>query len=137
MRVIVESPFAGGWQNVLYARQCVLDSLSRGESPYASHLLYAQKGMLDDKLPDQRRRGIAAADGWLEVADFVAVYCDRGITTGMLFGVIKGARLNKPFRLRWIQPHAREIVIDACDQDPRTIADRLSVHERDREAMGV
>src|SRR3974390_817055 len=136
MRVIIESPFAGGWQNVLYARQCVLDSLSRGESPYASHLLYAQKGMLDDRNSEERRRGIVAADGWLEVADYVAVYCDRGVTTGMLFGVIKGARLNKPFRLRWLHPQ-KEIVIDACDQDPRTIADRLSVHERDREAVGV
>ena len=129
MRVIVESPFAGGWQNVLYARQCVLDSLSRGESPYASHLLYAQKGMLDDKDPDQRRRGIAAADGWLAVADYVAVYCDRGVTTGMLLGVIKGARLNKPIHLRWLLPQTREVIVDAFDQDSRVIADRLAQAE--------
>ena len=36
---------------------------------------YTQKGMLDDKDPDQRKRGIAAAN-WLaqEVIDLVAVY---------------------------------------------------------------
>ena len=112
MRVIIESPFAGGWQNVLYSRQCVLDSLSRGESPYASHLLYTQKGMLDDRVPEQRKLGIAAANGWLEVADLVAVYCDRGITTGMLIGVIKGASLGKSFALRWIQSNQREIRIN-------------------------
>lgn len=112
MRVIIESPFAGGWANVLYSRQCVLDSLSRGESPYASHLLYTQKGMLDDKDPEQRKRGIAAANGWLEVADLVAVYCDRGITTGMMLGVIKGARLGKPFRFRWIQSNRPEMEVE-------------------------
>lgn len=104
MRVIIESPFAGGWKNVLYSRQCVLDSLSRGESPYASHLLYTQKGMLDDKDPDQRRRGIAAADGWLEVSDYIAVYADEGITRGMAIGIVKAARLGKPVHLRWIRP---------------------------------
>src|SRR5215471_14951877 len=118
MRVIIESPFAGGWQNVLYARQCVLDSLSRGESPYASHLLYTQKGMLDDKNPTERKRGIAAADGWLEVADYVAVYMDRGITEGMLHGVIKGARMGKTVKLRWLQSNRAE-VIDEGDQDAR------------------
>lgn len=102
MRVIVESPFAGGWKNVLYSRQCVLNSLDRGESPYASHLLYTQKGMLDDRDPKQRERGMAAANGWLEVADIVAVYCDNGITTGMAKGLVSAARKGKPIHLRWL-----------------------------------
>ena len=102
MRVIVESPFAGGWKNVLYSRRCVLDCLNRDESPYASHLLYTQKGMLDDTKPDERRKGIAAADGWLAVADRVVVYCDLGITRGMVIGIVKAARLGKPIQLRWI-----------------------------------
>lgn len=113
MRVIIESPFAGGWKNVLYSRQCVLDSLSRGESPYASHLLYTQKGMLDDKNPEERKRGMAAADGWLEVADIVAVYCDNGITLGMVEGIVKAARLIgpvKPIHLRWLS-NKKEIVL--------------------------
>ena len=112
MRVIVESPFAGGWKNVLYSRQCVLDSLSVVESPYASHLLYPEEDMLDDKDPDQRKRGIAAANGWLEVADLVAVYADNGITTGMVIGIVKAARLAKPIHLRWLDPKKETILED-------------------------
>lgn len=112
MRVIVESPFAGGWKNVLYSRRCVLDSLSRGESPYASHLLYTQKGMLNDKDAEQRRLGIAAADGWLEVADYVAVYCDFGVTRGMVIGIYKAARLGKPLKLRWLDEARPEEVLE-------------------------
>lgn len=41
--VILESPYAGNIEkNVAYARACVRDSLSRGEAPIASHLLYTQ-----------------------------------------------------------------------------------------------
>jgi hypothetical protein len=111
MRVIIESPFAGGHKNVLYSRRCVLDSLARDESPYASHLLYTQKGMLDDQIPEQRRRGIAAADGWLEVADHIAVYCDLGITRGMTIGIVKAARLQKPVHLRWIDTTRPEEIL--------------------------
>ena len=137
MRVIIESPFAGGWKNVVYGRQCVLDSLGRGESPYASHLLYAQRGMLDDKDAEQRRRGIAAADGWLEVADYVAVYCDLGITEGMLVGVIKAARMGKPVRMRWIQNEYREVSLDESNQNPRTGPVEDGLHVRGRETMDL
>jgi hypothetical protein len=112
MRVIVESPFRGGWKNVLYSRRCVMDSLSRGESPYASHLLYAQRGMLDDKDQDQRMRGIEAANVWLEVCDFIAVYGDLGVSTGMLFGIVKAAHLNKPIHLRWIDEKRQEVIVE-------------------------
>ena len=112
MRVIVESPFAGGWKNVLYSRRAVLDSLSRGESPYASHLLYTQKGMLNDQDPEQRKLGIGAADAWLTVADFVAVYCDLGITRGMVIGIVKAARLGKPVRLRWLDEQRDEEILE-------------------------
>ena len=108
MRVVVESPFAGGWKNVLYSRECIRDCLDRGESPFASHLLYTQKGILDDSVPDERRRGIEAANGWLEVADYVAVYMDLGVTRGMLIGVAKAARLAKPIHLRWLRDKTRD-----------------------------
>lgn len=110
-RVIIESPFAGGFKNVVYSRRCLHDSLDRGESPYASHLLYTQKGVLDDKVPDERRRGIAAADGWLEVCDYVAVYCDLGVSSGMARGMVKAARLNKPVHLRWIDEQRAEEIL--------------------------
>ncbi len=111
MRVIIESPFAGGWKHVLYARECVLDSLSRDESPYASHLLYTQKGLLNDTVPEERKRGIAAADSWLEVADCIAVYCDNGITRGMVIGIVKAAKLGKPIHLRWLREKRDEEVL--------------------------
>lgn len=115
MRVIVESPFAGGFANVKYSRECIRDCLDRGESPFASHLLYTQKGILDDKIPDERRRGIAAANGWLDVADYVVVYMDLGVTRGMLVGVAKASKLNKPIKLRWLRERRDEETINESD----------------------
>lgn len=112
MRVIVESPFAGAFANVRYSRECIRDCLDRGESPFASHLLYTQKGILDDKIPDERRRGIAAANGWLEVADYVAVYMDLGVTRGMLIGVAKASRIGKPIHMRWLRNNKPEETIE-------------------------
>jgi hypothetical protein len=112
MRVIVESPFAGGFNNVKYSRQCIRDCLDRGESPFASHLLYTQKGILDDSIIEERRKGIDAAIGWLEVADYVAVYMDLGVTTGMVYGITRAAKLGKPIKLRWIRDGVREQVIE-------------------------
>lgn len=103
MRVIVESPYAGGFANVKYARECIRDCLDRGESPFASHLLYTQKGVLDDSIKEERRKGIDAAIGWLEVADHVAVYMDLGVTEGMIFGIVRAAKAAKPVRLRWLR----------------------------------
>lgn len=41
--VIIESPFAGEVEeNIKYARQCLRDSILRGEVPFVSHLLYTQ-----------------------------------------------------------------------------------------------
>jgi hypothetical protein len=113
MRVIVESPFAGGFSNVKYSRECLRDCLSRGESPFASHLLYAQKGVLDDKLANERKLGMDAALGWLEVADYVSVYMDLGITQGMVVGLVRAAKLGKPIHLRWIRSDTKkEVVIE-------------------------
>lgn len=112
MRVIVESPFAGGFANVKYARECVRDCISRGESPFASHLLYTQKGLLDDKVPTERQMGIDAALGWLEVADYTVVYMDFGITPGMVVGLVRAVKLGKPIKLRWIRETREEQVIE-------------------------
>lgn len=92
LRVIIESPFAapteeGRRDNVDYARRCVKHSLMLGEAPIASHLLYTQLGILDDTNPDERMMGITAGLEWRAVAQLVAVYADRGVTTGMHFGI--------------------------------------------------
>lgn len=60
-RVIIESPYAGDVElNAQYARECLRDSLTRGEAPIASHLLYTQPGVLDDAVPRERALGIEA-----------------------------------------------------------------------------
>ena len=86
-RVIIESPYAGRdvEANVRYARRCLKDSLDRGESPFASHLLYTQ--VLDDNYKHERQLGMQRAFAWYANADYVAVYTDRGISNGMRAGM--------------------------------------------------
>lgn len=87
-RTIVESPFSGDVEaNIDYARACIRDSLLRGESPIASHLLYTQEGILDDSDPLERAHGINAGHAWMHVCDAVVVYADRGISKGMEAGI--------------------------------------------------
>lgn len=87
-RVILESPFAGDVEaNIEYARACVRDSLSRGEAPIASHLLYTQPGILNDDVPHEREWGINAGLAWGGVAEATVVYTDRGISRGMEYGI--------------------------------------------------
>jgi hypothetical protein len=86
IRVAIESPcnaptHDGIEDNLRYARRCMLDSLRRGEAPYASHLLYTQ--VLDDLDADERRQGMRAGATWTEHAEIVAVYADRGVSSGM------------------------------------------------------
>lgn len=89
-RVIIESPFRGDTpedaaRKLDYARECVADSIRRGENPYASHLFFPQ--VLSDALPNERALGIALGLEWAAVADFVAVYADLGISDGMRQGI--------------------------------------------------
>lgn len=68
-------------RNSKYARRALLDSLERGEAPYASHLLYTQ--VLSDADPEQRQHGLEAGWAWQSVVDAVVVYTDWGISAGM------------------------------------------------------
>lgn len=112
MRVIVESPFAGGFANVKYSRECIRDCIDRGESPFASHLLYTQKGVLNDQIPEERARGIATAHAWLEVADYVVVYMDMGVSPGMIRGIVKAVQMGKKVKMRWIKEDRAEQEIE-------------------------
>lgn len=86
--VIIESPYAGDIdKNVKYCRACVRDSLLRGEAPIASHILYTQKGILNDSIPHERQHGIDAGLAWRVVADASVVYTDLGISKGMEYGI--------------------------------------------------
>ena len=83
-KVIIESPYAGDIErNIKYARVCLKDSLSRGEAPMASHLLYTQEGVLDDTVESERMQGINAGLAWLEVADLHVFYIDYGMSKGL------------------------------------------------------
>lgn len=110
--VIVESPFgtrpdgsrAGSAEisgNIEYARAAMRDCFSRGEAPYASHLLYPQ--IFDDAKPEERAAGMNAGWEWMRRADLVAVYTDRGITGGMLGGIERAQRLRIPIEHRSIE----------------------------------
>ena len=100
-KVILESPYAGEIErNVKYARDCVRHSLSLGEAPIASHLLYTQKGILDDLVEEERQWGINAGLAWKEVADAHVVYTDYGISKGMQYGIDYAVKNKIPVEYR-------------------------------------
>lgn len=77
-------------ESALHARYldaCLLDSLRRGEAPFASHGLYTRPGVLDDLKPEERALGIEAGSVWRYSAAVTAVYTDLGQTGGMRAGI--------------------------------------------------
>lgn len=103
IRVILESPYAGDIdRNIKYARECVRHSLSLGEAPIASHLLYTQEGILNDGIQEERMWGIHAGLAWKEVADKQVFYIDYGMSSGMEYGLAYAKDHNIPFEMRKI-----------------------------------
>lgn len=111
--VVIESPYGRNpngsvasketiARNVRYARACVKDCLDRGESPYASHLLYTQDGILDDGILDERKKGMAAGIAWHVVCDAVVLYTDLGSTPGMDAGADHARQLGKLVLTRYL-----------------------------------
>ena len=116
--VIIESPYMGNpafgvttEMHVEYARQCVANSLSLGEAPIASHLLYTQPGILDDALPAEREHGIAAGLAWQWAASLVAVYKDFGISSGMARGIEEAGKNRIRVEYRSL-PDVYEVIIE-------------------------
>ncbi len=102
-RVIIESPFRGENEyqrerNEKYARECMKDSIRRGEAPFLSHLLYTQ--VLDEKIPHERSTGISLGLVWGSAADCTVVYTDNGITEGMEIGIQHAKELGRPIEYR-------------------------------------
>ena len=90
--VLIESPYKAETpelreRNRLYLILAMRDSLARGEYPFASVLLYATSGVLDDDQPDQRALGIEAGLAWGAHAVETVVYADLGISPGMQQGI--------------------------------------------------
>lgn len=103
-RVVIESPYAGDSErNIAYAKACLHDSLKRGEAPIASHLLYTQPGVLDDALSHERQLGMEAGWSWIRASNTVAVYCDYGISDGMLRGIKIAELLGVPIDYRLLE----------------------------------
>ncbi len=102
--VFLESPYTGDTErNIRYARACMRDCLRRNESPFASHLLYTQEGVLDDTDPENRELGIAAAMDWAAKANKTVVYTDLGISQGMKYGVERAEQERRPVEYRTLE----------------------------------
>lgn len=91
-KVVVESPYAANeWftveDHLTYLRACLRDSVLRGESPYASHGLLTQEGVLNDEIREERNRGIIAGHAWYPVANKIVFYADFGVSRGMDFSL--------------------------------------------------
>lgn len=111
--VSIESPYrppedllgTGQWlitlrRNVNYARALYRYALLKGYAPFASHLNYAQPGVLDDENKAERWLGIesgkaveraAAEESWFGV--------DYGMSEGMVYGEEAAKKEGRPIRL--------------------------------------
>jgi hypothetical protein len=98
--VVIESPYGDDdpievLMNQVYLRACLRDSLARGEAPFASHGLYALRGVLDDNDPEQRGRGMRAGFAVAELFERRVFYTERGIQDGMIKGAREAHRLGQ------------------------------------------
>ena len=92
--VDIESPYGSAdpdtrERNRRYARALMAWALGRGHTPFASHLLYTQPGILDDADEAQRMHGIMSGKRIMEAAgcEMVIVGEDLGVSPGMALGV--------------------------------------------------
>lgn len=99
--VIIETPYFGEIErNIEYAKRCMLDSINRGECPFASHLLYTQ--VLDDNNGKERQQGMELGFEIMSRADLVVVYTDYGISEGMRLGIRQALKLGLEVKYRTI-----------------------------------
>ncbi|PAD70563.1 hypothetical protein CHH83_01810 [Bacillus sp. 7586-K] len=115
--VILESPYAGNIEeNIAYARSAVRDSLLRGEAPFASHLLYTQEGILNDDIPVEREHGINAGLSWGKAATKTVVYIDKGISSGMEYGIQKAKSEGREIEFRSLTEYSSDsnLTVNEC-----------------------
>lgn len=104
-KVVIESPYAGKTAadvelNLRYLRAAMHDCFQRGEAPYASHALYTQPGVLDDRDEAERNLGIQAGFLWRDACEVTVVYVDLGMTRGMQYGVDDANKKGRPIEYR-------------------------------------
>lgn len=127
--VILESPYRGHGKtegevrartmnNVDYARLCLRNSIHRGEAPIASHLLYTQPTVLDDRIEAERNLGIECGLAWLSGADYSIFYTDLGWSGGMLNALHNyNLKQNYPFVIRSLKGRASVQLPATLDED--------------------
>lgn len=134
MLTIIESPYVGDHdRNLLYARRAMMDSLLRGEFPFASHLLYTQ--VLDDDISADREMGILAGLAWARRAQLSALYTDYGITPGMQRGLEFAQRLKLRIVRRTIGTNPEGVSAHAMDRSRRLSSYKESLHARTSEPL--
>jgi len=102
-RVVIESPYASDDdRNLRYLRAAMRDCALRRESPYASHGLLTQAGVLDDNDPAERALGIELGFAWRSAADATVVYFDLGISDGMKHGIVDAITIGCPIEFRTV-----------------------------------
>ena len=101
--VTLESPYSPKngrtvEENKRYLQKCIRDCLHRGEVPFASHQMYTEA--LNDSAPEDRELGISAGFFAIKRTDYTVVYCDWGISFGMLGGIEEAVKNGKPIFTR-------------------------------------
>lgn len=92
----IESPYAGDVEtNLQYLRAAMRWCVLNGYSPYASHGLLTQDGVLDDDDPEERELGIKLGLDMAARTDLRIVFEDFGISSGMQRGIAHAKSINQ------------------------------------------
>lgn len=134
--VIIESPYAGNVEtNVAYARECMLDSIDRGEAPYASHLLIPQ--VLNDRDPAERKTGIEIGLAWGEKAELTAIYHDLGLSNGMKYGEDRANAAGRPIEWRSIRRTCEGPLCEENENGAEILASKKTLLSKKWELLDV
>ena len=99
MLVYVESPYAGNVaENLAYLKLCLIQVITEGHNPYASHLFFTQ--FLDDNDPVQRKVGITLGNQWRLYCEETHFFVDLGWSAGMQEAYAMCYANNYPHRVR-------------------------------------
>lgn len=92
------SPFRGAeTRNIEYAKEITKAAIKQGYAPITPHLYITQ--CLNDRIPEERERGIGVGIALLDVCEVVIVGADFGISEGMQkeIAVAKEKGIQIPF----------------------------------------
>ena len=95
---IVESPYAalGHKKAYEYVEECYKFLLGKGHTPFASHYNYTV--VLNDMVEEDRQLGMGAGHNLIRSrkADFIVVFTDYGISSGMRLAIDLAKQYNVP-----------------------------------------